>query len=98
MKKLSFQDYCLVGYYLKTAHLATLKASTVLANKDGKTKKSFKALKKINEDLCETRCELEKKMYADFYPACDETKLRQRYLGRLDRQLKLMFKGKNIFF
>jgi len=97
-KSLSYKDFILVGYFLKVAHLSTLKASTLLANKDGKSKKPFQSLKKLNEDLFQLRCELENKLYADYYPAFDETKLRQRYLGALDRKLKLMFSGKNIFF
>lgn len=97
-KKLSYKEYVLVGYYLKAAHIATLRASVLLANKDGKSKKPFQSLTKINADLCQFRCELDNKLYADYYPALDETKLRQRYLGKLDRKLKLMFSGKNIFF
>jgi hypothetical protein len=97
-KTLSYQDYVIVGYYLKAAHIATLKASVLLANRDGKTKKPFQSLTKINEDLCQFRCELENKLYSDYYPALDDAKLRQKYLGKLDRKLKLMFSGKNIFF
>jgi len=44
-KSLSYKDFILVGYFLKVAHLSTLKASTLLANKDGKSKKPFQSLK-----------------------------------------------------
>jgi len=96
-KTLSLQDHILIGYYLKVAHLATLKASTILANQDGKNKPAFQSLKKLNYDLLKIRCNIEEKLYADHCLETDERKLRQRYLGKLDRQFKLMFSGKNIF-
>jgi len=97
MKKfLSMQDHILIGYYLKVAHIATLKASTILANKDGKNKSAFQSLKALNMELLQIRCDLEQKLYTD-HPECDTTELLQKYLGKLNRNLKLMFSGKNIF-
>lgn len=96
-KNLSLQNYILIGYLLKVAHIATLKAAVLLANKDGKSKKTFQALKKLNEDLLSLRCDLENKLYADYSRANDDTKLHQRYLGKLDRKLSLMVSGENIF-
>lgn len=97
-KRMSFYDHVLIGYYLKVAHIASLKASTVLANKDGKSKAAFQSLKKLNTELFNIRCDLESKLYSEYLPECAETQLRQRYLGALDRKLKLIFKRKNIFF
>ena len=96
-KTLSLQDHILIGYYLKVAHIATLKASTILANEDGKSKPTFQSLKTLNYELLKIRCDIEDKLYADHYPECDESKLRQKYLGTLNRNLRLIFSGKNIF-
>ena len=96
-KKLSLHDHILVGYLLKTAHIATLKASTIFANKDGKNKPLFLDLKILNEELLRIRLSAEKKLYVENFPEVDEKLLRQRYLGTIDRKLKLMFRGKNIF-
>jgi len=88
----------MVSYFLKTAHLATLRASTILKNRNGKNKPPAPALDKLNADLFSIRNELDCKLYEDFFQSTEEQKLLQRYFGPLDRKLKLMFQGKNIFF
>jgi len=89
-KKMSLPDYVLAGHFLKVSHIAMLKASTIFANKDGKSKATFMRLKKLNDELLQFRCDIEQALYHDYRPTCDGTKLRQKYLGPLDTKL---FKG-----
>lgn len=89
-KNMSLADYVLAGHFLKVSHISMLKASTIFANRDGKSKSAFLRLKKINDELLQIRCDIEQALYRDFRPTCDEIKLRQRYLGPLDTKL---FKG-----
>jgi len=96
MKKMKLSDFVSVGHYLKCSHISMLKASTIFANKDGKSKTAFIRLKKLNDDLLQFRCDLEQILYHDFGSKNDNVKLRQQYLGPLDR--KLFKRGAKTFF
>jgi hypothetical protein len=95
MKKIfTLANYTLVGHLLKAGHISTLRALTVIANKSGKNKSAFLQLKKINDDLLQLRCDLEIEMYRAFWPLKGETRLRQRFLGPIDRK---RLKKKDLF-
>jgi NADPH-dependent curcumin reductase CurA len=95
MKKIfSLTDYTLVGHLLKAGHIATLKALTVIANKSGKNKSAYLRLKAINDSLLQLRCDLELEMYRAFWPVHGEIKLRQRFLGTIDKK---RLKKKDLF-
>jgi hypothetical protein len=83
MKKMSLNDHVMVGHFLKEAHIASLKALTTLANKDGKTKPAFIRLKKLNDDLSQFRGDLDDILYKDFRSDDDNQKIRQCYFGPL---------------
>jgi len=90
MKKMKLSDYVLAGHFLKVAHVSMLKASTIFANKDGKTKPAFIRLRKLNDELLQFRCDIEQVLYQDFESEKSNIKLRQHLLGPLDKKL---FKG-----
>ena len=93
---MSLKDFISAGHYLKCSHISMLKASTIFANKNGKSKPAFLRLKKLNDDLLQFRCDLEQILYNDFGLEHNNSKLRQRCLGPLDKRL---FKsGSKTFF
>jgi len=89
-------DHVLASHFLKVSHIALLKASTIFANRDGKSKTAYLSLKKLTDELLQLRCDFEQVLYCDFRPTCDGIKLRQQYLGPLDR--KLFESGAKTFF
>ena len=95
-KNMKLSDYVLAGHFLKVAHVSMLKALTIFANKDGKSKPAFLRLKKLNDELLQFRCDIEQALYHDFRSEHSNVKLRQQYLGPLDR--KLFKSGAKTFF
>ena len=86
-KILSLENHILIGHFLKVAHHAILKADNILANKHGKNKNPRARLMRIREDLLQLRCDIEDLSYADLAPNRECIRLRQRYLGPIDKAI-----------